>query len=100
LRLKRHNRLPATRCASPNGPSSLIAARSPRIKREIIDAPTTSVVDIVVKLEIIAKESEIFGDVSERLNQLRDQIAKFADGNVIRLIGRDDYRSRKGRQSS
>lgn len=60
------------------------------VESEIIDAPTTSVADIVVKLEIIAKESEIFGDVSERLNQLRDQIAKFADGNVIRLIGRDD----------
>jgi hypothetical protein len=28
--------------------------------------------------------------VSERLNQLRDQIAEFVDGNVIRLIGRDD----------
>jgi hypothetical protein len=60
------------------------------VESEIIDAPITSVVDIIVKLEIIAKESEIFGDVSERLNQLRDQIAKFADGNVIRLIGRDD----------
>ena len=60
------------------------------MESEIIDAPTTSVADIVVKLEIIAKESEIFGDVSERLNQLRDQIAKFADGNEIRLIGRDD----------
>ena len=60
------------------------------MESEIIDAPTTNVADIVVKLEIIAKESEIFGDVSERLNQPRDQIAKFVDGNVIRLIGRDD----------
>jgi hypothetical protein len=58
------------------------------IEQMILDAPVTSIADVIAKVEIIANASKNLGDVSERLNQLHDQVVAFAASGRVMTGGR------------